>query len=171
MTSHPKRVIILVENYYEDLELWYPKIFLSSQGIKVVIAGKEKKTYRGKNGYLVEPEVLFSDLKAGDWDAVIIPGGFAPDYLRRSKEVLDFVREMDKKKKIVAAICHAGWVLVSAGIIRGRRVTSYFAIKDDVKNAGADFVDQPVVTDGNLITSRAPADLPYFCEAIVKALV
>lgn len=167
-----KRLVILVDNLYEDLEVWYPKIFFEANGDSVTIAGREaRKIYRGKNGYPVESQVAIKNLKPVRFDAVIIPGGFAPDYLRRYPETLTFVKAMDEKKT-VAAICHAGWVLISAGIVRGRKITGYYAIHDDLRNAGAKlYPDKPVMVDGNLITSRSPADLPFFCQAITEAFV
>lgn len=165
-----KKVIIFAENIYEDLELWYPKLRLTEEGAKVVAAGTGEKTYKGKNGYPLEVDGNIKDYKAKDFDAVIIPGGFAPDRLRRYKEVLDFVREMHKDGKVIAAICHAGWVLASAGIVKGKKVTCVSTIKDDMANAGAEYSDKEVIVDGNIITSRMPSDLPAFCREIIKAL-
>lgn len=164
------RVVILVERLYEDLELWYPKIFFESIGVDVAVAGKEKKEYAGKNGYRVVPDVLFSLLRTEDFDGVIVPGGFAPDYLRRSKRAVTFVSDMDESGKVVAAICHGGWMIISSGVAKGRKLTGYHSIKDDLVNAGAEYLDKQVVVDGNLITSRFPADLPWFCDAIAVRL-
>ena len=165
-----KKVLIFAENYYEDLELWYPKIRLTEEGAKVVVAGTGEKTYKGKNGYPLDVDGNVKDYKAKDFDAVIVPGGFAPDKLRRYKEVLDFVKEIYNNGKVVAAICHGPWVLVSAGILKGKKITCVNAIKDDVINAGAQYFDKEVVVDGNIITSRKPDDLPAFCREIIKAL-
>lgn len=165
-----KKILILAENYYEDLELWYPKIRLEEEGAEVTVAGTGEKAYKGKNGYPLHVDGSIRDYSSADFDAVVIPGGWAPDRLRRYKEVLDFVKRMHKDGKIVAAICHACWVLVSAGIIEGKNITCFSSIKDDVINAGANYLDKEVVVDGNLITSRTPADLPAFCKAIIKAL-
>ncbi|MBI2542294.1 type 1 glutamine amidotransferase [Candidatus Woesearchaeota archaeon] len=165
-----KKVMIFAENIYEDLELWYPKLRLAEEGAKVVVAGTGDKTYKGKNGYPLEVDGDATNYKAKDFDAVIVPGGFAPDKLRRHKEVLDFVKEMHSAGKIVAAICHGPWVLVSAGILKGKKLTCVSAIKDDVMNAGARYSDEEVVVDGNIITSRKPDDLPAFCREIIKAL-
>ena len=165
-----KKVIIFAENIYEDLELWYPKLRLMEEGAKVVVAGTGEKIYRGKNGYPLEVDGNIKDFKPKDFDAVVIPGGYAPDKLRRYKDVLDFVREMHNKEKVVAAICHGPWVLVSAGILKGKKVTCVDAIKDDVINAGAQYSDKEVVVDNNIITSRKPDDLPAFCKEIIKAL-
>ena len=165
-----KKVLIFAENYYEDLELWYPKIRLTEEGAKVVVAGTGEKAYKGKNGYPLDVDGNVKDYKAKDFDAVIVPGGFAPDKLRRYKEVLDFVKEIYNNGKVVAAICHGPWVLVSAGILKGKKITCVNAIKDDVINAGAQYFDKEVVVDGNIITSRKPDDLPAFCREIIKAL-
>ena len=165
-----KKILIFAENYYEDLELWYPKIRLTEEGAKVVVAGTGDKAYKGKNGYPLEVDGNIKDYKAKDFDAVVIPGGWAPDMLRRYKEVLDFIKEIHKEGKVIAAICHAGWVLASAGIVKGRKVTCVSAIKDDMINAGAKYFDKEVVVDDNIITSRMPADLPAFCREIIRAL-
>ena len=165
-----KKVMIFAENIYEDLELWYPKLRLTEEGAKVIVAGTGEKTYKGKNGYPLEVDGGIKEYKPNDFDAVVVPGGFAPDKLRRYKEVLDFVAEMHKNNKVIAAICHGAWVLVSAKILKGKKVTCVAAIKDDVINAGAAYLDKEVVVDGNIITSRKPDDLPAFCREIIKAL-
>jgi len=164
------RVLILVEHAYEDLELWYPKLRLAEEGMEVVVAGPEKAVYPGKNGYPCRADRTFNEVRAVDFDALVIPGGWAPDRLRRSHVVLDLVREFDAAGKPIAMICHAGWVPISARILKGRKVTGVGAIKDDLENAGAQFVDQSVVVDGNLISSRTPADLPDFCKALIATL-
>lgn len=164
------KIAILVETLFEDLELLYPKIYFEARGVSVKIIGPQKRNYIGKHGYEIQPDLNIEQAKPSDFDAVIIPGGFAPDYLRRSKPTLDFVRSMESSGKIVAAICHAGWVLISAGLVKGRRLTGYFAIFDDLRNAGGHIVDRPVVRDRHVITSRSPEDLPFFCDAIAKAL-
>jgi protease I len=165
-----KKILILVEAVYEDLELWYPKIRLIEEGAQVIVAGPEKKTYQGKNGYPCMADTAITEVNVGDFAALIIPGGFAPDKLRRYPRVLEIVRQFHDAKKPIAFICHAGWVPISAKILRGRKVTGVSAIKDDLENAGATYLDQSVVVDGNLITSRTPADLPDFCRAIIRAL-
>ena len=165
-----RSILFFAHEIYEDLELWYPKLRLSEEGISVIVAGTGEKTYKGKNGYPLDVDGSIRDYNAKDFDAVIIPGGWAPDKLRRYKEVLDFVREMHENGKVIAAICHGAWVLVSAGIIKGRKLTCVSAIKDDVINAGAQYFDKEVVVDGDIITSRMPADLPAFCREIIKAL-
>lgn len=165
------RVAILVEDLYQDLEVWYPYYRLQEAGCRPVFVGTgSKNEYKGKYGYPVAPQLEARRLRVADFDAVIVPGGFAPDILRRYPAVLRFVKEMNRRGKIVAAICHAGWVLVSAGILRGRTVTGFSAIKDDLVNAGAKFVDRDVVRDRNLITSRKPDDLPSFMRALLAAL-
>jgi protease I len=163
-------VAVLVEDLYQVLEVWYPYLRLREEGIETILVGTGRKEYRSKEGYLATEELSIKKAKADDFDAVVIPGGYAPDILRRYVEVNNFVRNMHKKGKIVAAICHAGWVLVSAGILKGKKVTGFYAIKDDLINAGANFIDKKVVVDGNLITSRNPYDLPAFCAEIVKKL-
>lgn len=164
------KVAVLVEDNYQVLEVWYPYLRLREAGIETVFVGTGKKDYKSKEGYPAEAELSIDKAKADDFDGVVIPGGYAPDILRRYKAVNEFVREMDKKNKLVAAICHAGWVLVSAGILKGRKVTCFSAIKDDLINAGAEYLDQEVVADGNLITSRNPYDLPAFSREIIRFL-
>ena len=164
------KILLLVEELYEDLEFWYPKIRLEEEGIKVTVAGPEKRIYHGKKGLLVEPDITLNQVRPDDYDGVVIPGGFAPDKLRRYKEVLDLVKKYDQEKKLIAFICHAGWVPISAKILRGRKATSFFAIKDDMVNAGVNWEDDAVVVDENLVSSRTPADLGAFCKAILRTL-
>jgi len=170
MELEGRRVAILAEDHYEDLELWYPYYRLQEAGAEVVVLGTGKARYESKHGYPVEPNGAVQDASADDWDAVLVPGGYAPDLMRRHPPLLGFVRAMDEAGKVVAFICHAGWVPISAGIVRGRKVTSVGAIKDDLVNAGAEWLDQEVVGDGNLISSRTPKDLPAYCRAIIAAL-
>jgi len=165
-----KRVAVLVEDNYQVLEVWYPYLRLREEGMETVSVGTGEKAYMSKGGYPAQQEGSIKQAKIDDFDAVVIPGGYAPDILRRYEEVNNFVREMFEKGKVVAAICHAGWVLVSAGILKGRTVTSFSAIKDDLVNAGAKYLDKEVVVDSNLITSRNPNDLPAFCKEIIKKL-
>ena len=165
-----QHVLVFVEHLYEDLELWYPKIRLIEAGMDVTVAGPEKITYAGKNGYPCKADQTLEETHANDFDALVIPGGFAPDKLRRIPKVLALVREFDKAGKPIAMICHAGWVPISAKILKGRKVTGVSAIKDDLENAGATFLDQSVVVDGHIISSRTPADLPDFCRAILAAM-
>ena len=138
--------------------------------MEVVVAGPEHRVYSGKHGYPCKPDRTLDEVRSQDFDALVIPGGWAPDQLRRSAVVLEMVREFDRAAKPIAMICHAGWVPVSARILRGRKVTGVAAIRDDLENAGATFIDQPVVVDGHLISSRTPADLPDFCRALIAAL-
>jgi len=171
MSSHQrKRAVVLVENNYQEMEVWYPYYRLQEAGLDVIAAGREEgKTYTSKRGYPIVSDVAIHALRP-DFDAVVIPGGYAPDYLRAYPEVLRFVRGMDQAGKVVAAICHAGWVLCSAGILKDRRATSFINIKDDLVNAGALWEDSEVVVDKNLITSRKPNDLPAFMQAILHHL-
>lgn len=165
-----KRVAVLAADFYEDLELWYPAIRLREEGAQVTIVGPAAKEYQSKHGYPVRAEVAAKEARAADFDAVVIPGGYSPDHMRRSPELVALVREMAEDGKPVAAICHAGWMLASAGVLKGRRATSYFSIKDDMVNAGAEWTDREVVVDGNLITSRQPDDLPAFLREIIRAI-
>lgn len=165
------KVAILAENQYEDLELWYPYYRLMEDGIDVVIvAPKAGETYESKHGYPAVSDLASIDADVSDFDGVIIPGGFAPDRLRRDPALRRFVWEMNDAGKVIAAICHAGWMLVSARVLEGRTATSVGAIRDDMENAGATWVNEAVVIDGNLITSRTPADLPRFMPAVLRAL-
>ena len=165
-----KKVLILADEMYEDMELWYPKIRLTEAGATVTVAGVEKRTYHGKHGYPVDVDRKVSDCSANDFDCVVIPGGYAPDRLRRSKKVLDLVKEMFDGGRVVASICHAAWVPISAGIVKGKTMTCFHAIKDDLVNAGTTYVDRAVVVDGNMVSSRTPDDLPDFCKAIISLL-
>ena len=166
-----KRIAILAEDLYEDLELWYPLIRMREEGAQVKVVGTGSSgCYTGKHGLPVDVDTSVEKVSADDFDAIIVPGGYAPDRMRRYPALLRLVKEAFDKGKVVAAICHGPWVLVSAGVLRGRTATCFFAIKDDVVNAGATYVDQEVVRDGNLITSRTPADLPAFCREIIEAL-
>jgi protease I len=166
-----KRVAVLSENLYQDLEVWYPLLRLEEEGAEVVVVGSgSAKTYTSKHGYPVDVDKDAVQVKAADFDAVIIPGGYAPDLMRRYPEMVKLVREAFDQGKVVASICHGGWMLASADILKGKTVTSFFAIKDDLVHAGATFVDEEVTVDDNLITSRKPEDLPAFCRAIIAAL-
>ncbi len=170
MELQGKRIAILAETLFEDLELWYPKLRLTEAGAKVTVLGGGEDSYQGKNGLTVKPDAAVDDADAAGFDAVVIPGGYSPDHMRLHRPFVDFVRTMHDKGKVVAFICHAGWMAASAGIVKGRRVTSYASIQDDLRNAGADWVDEDVVRDGNLISSRTPDDLPAFCRTIIQAL-
>jgi protease I len=170
MSLEGRSVLFFAAPLYEDLELWYPKIRLEEEGARTVVAGLGERTYQGKRGYPITVDANVEQVSAGDFDGLVIPGGYAPDILRRSARVLQLVREIYGAGKPVAFICHAGWVPISAGILRGKKGTSVGAIKDDLVNAGLLWEDSPVVVDGNLISSRTPADLPQFCRAIIAAL-
>ncbi len=166
-----KKVVLLAENNYEDLELWVPYYRLKEEGAEVTIVGTgSSQSYTSKHGYPVEVNKEAKEIDMSKYDGVVIPGGYAPDMMRRFPEMVKIVREANQKGKIIAAICHAGWMLVSAGILKGKKVTGVSAIKDDLVNAGANYVDEEVVRDGNLITSRKPGDLPAFCREVIKAL-
>lgn len=166
-----KKSVVFVEDHYEDLELWYPKIRLEEAGVNVATAGPVAgNIYKGKHGYPCKADLSFKEAAAKAFDAVIIPGGFAPDRLRRSPDVLHCVKEAFTKGKTVAFICHGGWVPISAKILKGKAVTGTVAIKDDLENAGALWRDAAVVIDGNLISSRTPLDLPSFAKAILEHL-
>lgn len=166
-----KKVVVFVEEQYEDLELWYPKIRLEEAGMHVVVAGPAAGgIYKAKHGYPCKADISFKEAAAGSWEGVIIPGGFAPDRLRRSPDVLRIVKMLNEKKKMVAFICHGGWVPISAKILKGKKVTGTVAIKDDLENAGVVWKDEAVVVDGHLISSRTPADLPQFAKAMLAFL-
>lgn len=166
-----KRIAILAEDLYQDLELWYPLLRFREEGAEVLVVGSGRtREYTGKFGYPVVADASAQEVKAAQFDAVIIPGGYAPDHMRRYPAMVSLVREAALAGKVVAAICHGGWMLASAGVLPGKTVTSFFAIKDDLVHAGASFVDVEVAVDGNLITSRKPEDLPAFCRAIIAAL-
>jgi protease I len=166
-----KRIAVLVEQQYQEMEVWYPVYRLREAGCHVTFVGPEANaTYPSKLGYPAKSDKAAKDVKAGDFDAVVIPGGFAPDFIRRSDAMLKLVRDMAEQGKILAAICHGPWVLCSSTALRGKKATCFFAIKDDVINAGAKYVDEECVVDGNLITSRKPDDLPAFVLAIIKSL-
>jgi protease I len=154
------------------LEVWYPYYRLKEAGAQVVAVGAQAgETYTSKFGYPIKSDLSYDQVKASEFDGVIVPGGYAPDHIRRHPKAIAFVRALDGQGKLVAAICHAGWVLCSAGILKGRRATCFFAIKDDVVNAGARYEDAEVVVDNNLVTSRKPDDLPAFCRASIQVLV
>jgi protease I len=166
-----KQVIVFIEELYEDLELWYPKIRLEEAGYQVIVAGPiAGHTYNGKYGYPCKAEMSFKEALSISSVGIVIPGGYAPDRMRRSAEALQIVKTSFDKGKIIAFICHAGWVPISAKIVKGKNVTSFIAIKDDLENAGAIWQDKDVVVDGNLISSRFPADLPVFTKTIIEHL-
>ncbi len=171
MELENRRVAVLAENDYEDLEIWYPLLRLKEAGAEITVVGTgSAPSYSSKHGYPIKVDATADDVDAREFDGVVVPGGWAPDRLRRYPAVLKFVRDADAQGKAVGAICHAGWVLCSAGIVKGRTVTSVPAIKDDMINAGANWVDREVVRDGRLVTSRVPADLPAFCRELISVL-
>lgn len=170
MQIENKRIAILIADYFDEIEFWYPYYRMQEAGAKVTVIGPERSIYKGKNGMTFKAEVGIEHAKVDNYDAVIIPGGFAPDYLRREPEVVDFVRRINEQSKTCAAICHGPWLFASANILRNRIVTSFHSIKDDMVNAGAYWIDQNVVLDGHLITSRNADDLPVFCHAIIDQL-
>ncbi len=171
MSLQGKRIAVLAENMYQEMELWVPYYRLKEEGadVKVVGAGGAR-SYASKHGYPVNVDVQAEQVSAAEFDAVVIPGGYAPDMMRRHESMVRLVRDAAREGKVVAAICHAGWMLVSAGVVSGKQATCFFSIKDDLVAAGAKWVDAEVVVDGNLITSRRPDDLPAFCRAIIKSL-
>lgn len=165
------RILVFVGDDYEDLELWYPKLRLEEAGAHVTVAGAvPRHVYSGKHGYPCASDAAIDDMEAADFHGVVIPGGWMPDKLRRDPKVLGLVREFSSSGKLVAAICHGGWIPVSAGVYRGVRVTGSPGIKDDLVNAGAIWEDAPAVVDRHHVTSRKPADLPAFMAAIVAVL-
>ena len=171
MSLKGKRIAILAENNYQEMELWVPYYRMKEEGAEVRVVGAGgNRSYASKHGYPVAVDVQADAVSAVEFDAVIVPGGYAPDMMRRHEAMVKLVREATQQGKVVAAICHAGWMLASADVIRGKKVTSFFSIKDDMTHAGGQWVDQEVVVDGTLITSRKPDDLPAFCREIVKAL-
>jgi len=166
-----KRVLTFVGDIYEDLELWYPKLRLIEEGAQVVVAGEEaNRVYAGKNGYPCTSDAAISDMHESQFDAVLLPGGFMPDRLRRLESVKKLIRDFAHSKKCVAAICHGGWLAISAGVYRGVKTTGSLGIKDDLENAGAIWVDAPVVVDRNFVSSRKPDDLPWFAKAMVDVI-
>lgn len=171
MSLSDKKIAILAEDGYEDLELWYPKFRLEEEGAKTIVLAKGKKVAFSKHGYEVRVNQDITKSNVDDFDGVIVPGGIqGPDRLRRHQEIVDFVRDMGLKGKLVAAICHGPWLLISAELTKGKKMTCFFSIKDDLINSGAIYYDNAVVVDGGFVTSRKPEDLPEFCKAIIKIL-
>lgn len=171
MLLKDKKVIILIEEMFNVFEFWYPYYRLKEEGVEVTVVGSgSAEVYTGKPGTQAKADVSADQVSAEEFDGIIIPGGYAPDMMRRYPAMIKLVKDIFNANKPVAAICHAGWMLVSAGILSGKRATSFFAIKDDLINAGAQWVDQEVVVDGNLITSRVPDDLPAFMKAVINML-
>ena len=170
MSLQGKRVAVLVEEMYQDQEVWYPLYRLQEAGAKVTIVGSGKKEYKSKFGYPITEDLSVSQVKESDFDALIIPGGYAPDHMRRTPAFAQLVRAMVNANKPVGAICHGPWLLASADVLKGRHVTCFFAIKDDLVHAGARYTDEEVVQDKNLVTSRKPEDLPAFMRAFCAVL-
>jgi protease I len=166
-----RRLLIVSDNDYEDLELWYPKLRLIEAGAHVTVAAPEAdKVIRGKHGYPCRSDAAIADMDADDFQGLVLPGGFAPDKLRRDPKLLALVRQFHEEAKLIAAICHGGWIAISAGVYRGVRVTGSPGIKDDLVNAGAVWEDAAVVVDRHFVSSRKPDDLPQFCQAILEVL-
>ncbi|PIS02756.1 MAG: protease [Chlamydiae bacterium CG10_big_fil_rev_8_21_14_0_10_42_34] len=166
-----KQILFFADETYEDLELWYPKIRMEEEGYKTVVAAAFKdKVYFGKHGYPCKSDISYDQVDVNSFSALVIAGGYAPDKIRRYPKALEIVRQFNEKKALIAFICHAGWVPISAKILKNKKVTGFSAIRDDLENAGAQYVDEPVVIDGHLITSRTPQDLPHFCKAILEKL-
>ncbi|MDZ4656765.1 MAG: type 1 glutamine amidotransferase domain-containing protein [Bythopirellula sp.] len=167
-----QRLLMFVGDIYEDLEVWYPKLRMIEAGAEVVLAGQEADvTYAGKNGYPCKSDAAIADVKANDFAGLIVPGGFMPDKLRRDPQVLDLVRAFHESEKLIAAVCHGGWIPISAGVYRDVRVTGSPGIKDDLVNAGAIWEDKSVVIDRHFVSSRKPDDLPDFCRGILQVLL
>ncbi|WP_018756589.1 type 1 glutamine amidotransferase domain-containing protein [Paenibacillus terrigena] len=171
MRLSEKKVIALVDEEFEDLELWYPIYRVREEGAIVHLVGPEKgKKYIGKYGVPAEAEFAFDEVNSADYDGILVPGGWAPDKLRRYEKVISLVREMDAAGKPIGQICHAGWVLISAKILQGRTVTSTPGIRDDMENAGSTWVDEAVVVDGHIVSARRPPDLPPYGKAFCDLL-
>ena len=166
----PKTLLTFVDDIYEDLELWYPLLRLQEAGYSTRVAALELRTYTGKHGYPAASDLLLPDARSQDFCGLLVPGGFMPDKLRRDAKVLSLTREFFEQGKLVAFICHGGWIPISAKILRGKRVTGSLGIKDDLENAGGIWVNEPVVVDDNLISSRTPRDLALFGHAMVRFL-
>jgi protease I len=166
-----KKVAIMVDEMYQVLEIWFPYYRLKEAGIEVdLVAAEANKEYHSKGGYPCVSNTSASDADINDYTCMIVPGGFAPDFMRRNQQVIKFANDMVNADKIIASICHGGWLLCSTDVYKGKKATCFMAIKDDIINAGAKYVDEECVIDGNLITSRKPDDLPSFCKAILNKL-
>ena len=166
----PGTVLILVGPEYEDLEVWYPKLRLEEAGYETRLAGLGEPEYRGKHGYPCKVDGRAADFAAAQLAGIVAPGGWAPDKIRRDADALRLVRDVHRAGQMVATICHGPWVLISAGIVRGRRLTSTVGIRDDLINAGAEWLDAPAVIDGNIVSARVPNDLPAFGRAMLEVL-
>jgi protease I len=171
MSLEGKRVAVLVGDEYEELEVWYPLLRLQEEGAQCDLIGLEaEQPAKGKHGYPAKSDKGINDVSAADYDAIVVPGGYMPDKLRRSKAILEFCQEFDKAGKVIGVICHGPWILVSAKLLKGRTMTSTPAVRDDVENAGATWVDREAVRDRNLISARRPSDLPAFCKLMIAAM-
>lgn len=175
MTAEPrlreKKVAILLAEQYHDIEALYPYYRFREEGAEVHFVGGGKESYTGKFGYTQDVHVQAAKARAAQYDAVIVPGGWAPDYMRRVPAMVVFLADANRQGKVIGSICHGGWMLISALAVKGKTATSFSAIRDDMMNAGANWVDREVVVDGNLVTSRKPDDLPAFCREIIRLLV
>ncbi|MHC4294564.1 MAG: type 1 glutamine amidotransferase domain-containing protein [Planctomycetota bacterium] len=166
-----KKIALMIDKEYQELEVWYPYFRLGEEGAEVTrIAPEAHQTYPSKLGYPCVSDAAAKDVRGGDFDAVVVPGGWCPDYMRRDESMIRFIQEAAEAKIVLAAICHGGWMLCCTDALRGKKATSFVAIKHDMINAGADWIDAECVVDGNVITSRTPEDLPAFCAAIIKTL-
>ena len=166
-----KKLLLLIENEFRDEEVIYPYYRFKEAGYDVKVVGPESdKEYKGKFGVVFKSDISASQVNLDDVVALIIPGGNAPDKMRIQKNMVDLVKRASSLQKIIAAICHGGWMLVEADIIRGKKVTGYRSIAADLKNAGGEYLDKEVVVDGTLVTSRIPADLPAFCRSILELI-
>jgi protease I len=166
-----KKILILVETFYNEFEFWYPYYRLKEAGADVTVVGSgSAETYLSKAGLPAKVDTTADKVTTADYDGIIIPGGYAPDHMRRFPAMVKLVKDFTDQGKLVAAICHAGWMLVSADVVRGKTATSFFSIKDDLTNAGCRWVDKEVVVDGKLVTSRTPDDLPAFMRTIIGIL-
>lgn len=172
MELQGKRIAVLVDNLYQEMEVWYPLYRFREAGAEtVLVAAQAGATYTSKFGYPAVADRSYADVNVAQFDGVVVPGGYAPDHIRRHAKANQFVHDMDAQGKLVASICHGLWVLCSASMLKGRRITSFFAVKDDCVNAGARWEDAEVVVDGNLVTSRKPEDLPAFCREAIRVMV
>ncbi len=171
MPLNGKKVALMLADEYQELEVWYPYYRLIEEGAEVTRVAPEAGTsYPSKHGYACESDAAAGDVSGGDFDAVVIPGGWAPDFMRRDESMINFIRQAAEAGVVLAAICHGGWMLCCTDALKGKKATSFMAIKHDMINAGAEWVDSECVVDGNVITSRMPDDLPAFCKAIIAAL-
>ncbi|TSB46963.1 type 1 glutamine amidotransferase domain-containing protein [Alkalicoccobacillus porphyridii] len=171
MRLQDKKILAVVDEEFEDLELWYPILRLQEEGATVDLVGdKANHTYVGKYGVPATSVYSYDDIESDQYDAVLVPGGWAPDKLRRYSKLLSIIKEMDRDQKPIGQICHAGWVLISAGILKGRTVTSTPGIRDDMENAGATWLDEAVIVDGHIVSSRRPPDLPPYAKQFADLL-